>query len=244
MPARVHALLVARPDARVATDIRLQRVLSALAAQSVPVHALTIVLCGAHANDRTLQRIAGESSAEGVITADRRTSFADALGLASRRLDGDAVWVLDQDTNPAPDALVRLLGALETSPSVAVAAPKLVRADDNDRIVSLGVTLTRGGRSVGLADGEHDQGQHDAGDDVLGSDVRGILVRADAWRALGGIDPALAGADEGLDLGVRAFQRTIPSVRGSVTTPSPHRSYEEYWNINQLSIGLPPSGAP
>lgn len=41
-----------------------------------------------------------------------------------------------------------------------------------------------------------------------------------------------------------AFQRTIPSVRGSVTTPSPHRSYEEYWNINQLSIGLPPSGAP
>ena len=57
------------------------------------------------------------------------------------------------------------------------------------------------GRTVGLADGEHDQGQHDAGEDVLGTDVRGILVRADAWRRLGGIDRALAGADEGLDLG-------------------------------------------
>ena len=41
-----------------------------------------------------------------------------------------------------------------------------------------------------------------------------------------------------------SLQRTIPSVRGSVTTPSPHRSKEKYWNINQLSIGLPLSGAP
>ena len=168
MPARVHALLVVRPDARVATDIRLDRVLSALAAQARPVDTLTIVLCGPHATDRELQRIAGESAAEAVITADRGTSFAEALALASRRLGGDAVWVLDQDTTPAPDALVRLMGALETAPSVAIAAPKLVRADDHDRIVSLGVSMTRGGRAVGLAGGEHDQGQHDATEVVLG----------------------------------------------------------------------------
>jgi hypothetical protein len=37
--------------------------------------------------------------------------------------------------------------------------------------------------------------------------VRGILVRTDAWRALDGLDSALAGADEGLDLGVRARLR-------------------------------------
>src|SRR5690606_7222856 len=35
------------------------------------------------------------------------------------------------------------------------------------------------------------------------------------------------------------LQRTIPSVRGSVTTPSPHRSYKKYGNINPLSIGFP-----
>ena len=33
------------------------------------------------------------------------------------------------------------------------------------------------------------------------------------------------------------LQRTIPSVRVSFTTPSLHRSYKTYWNINQLSIG-------
>ena len=35
------------------------------------------------------------------------------------------------------------------------------------------------------------------------------------------------------------LQRTIPSVRGSVTTPSPHRIYKEYGNIKPLSIGCP-----
>lgn len=228
MPARVHALLVVRPDGRVAADIHLERTLTALRAQSRPVDALTIVLCDA---DASVQAVAAASHAEAVISADRRTSFADALTLGSHRLDGDAVWVLSHDTIPDPDALARLAGALETAPSVAFAAPKLVRADEKDRIVSLGVSVTRYGRTVGLADGEHDQGQHDAGEDVLGTDVRGILVRADAWRRLGGIDRALAGADEGLDLGIRARLRggrvalaptAIVAIAGS--GPSPVRA--------------------
>ena len=35
------------------------------------------------------------------------------------------------------------------------------------------------------------------------------------------------------------LQRTIPSVRGTFINPSPHRSYNKYWNINQLSIHYP-----
>ncbi len=201
MPARVHALLVVRPDGRGPADLHLSRTLAALAAQSRPVDRLTVVLCG---GDERLRQLAAESGAEGVIVAGRGTGFAEALRMATHRLDGDAVWLLAQDTAPAPRALARLAGALETAPSVAFAAPKLVRWDDAGVIVSLGVTMTRTGRAIGLADAELDQGQHDGGEDVLGADVRGVLVRADAWRRLEGIDPALAGADEGLDLGVRA----------------------------------------
>jgi len=201
MPSRVHALLVVRSDGHVAPDIHLRRTLAALAAQTRPVDALTIVVCG---DDARVGDIVARSGAEGVISAGRSTRFADALRMASLRLNGDAVWLLAQDTAPEPDALARLAAALETAPSVAFAAPKLVRWDDRSHIVSLGVTMTRTGRAVALADGEHDQGQHDTREDVLGSDVRGILVRADAWRRLSGLDPALDGADEGLDLGVRA----------------------------------------
>lgn len=204
MPARVHALLVVRPDGRVPADLHLQRTLTALKEQSRPLDALTLVLCG---TDDSLSRLAADSGAEAVITADRHTSFAEAVAMASRRIDGDAVWLLAQDCAPAPDALMRLAGALETAPSVAIAAPKLVRWDDAGQIVSLGMSMTSLGRTVALADGELDQGQHDAREDVMGADIRGLLVRAAAWRELAGIDRALAGADEGLDLGVRARLR-------------------------------------
>ena len=205
MPAvssnRVHAVLVVRPDGRTPAAFHLRRTLAALAEQTRPVDALTIVLCG---GDDRLIEIVDASGAESVVKAPASTGFAAATELASSRLDGDAVWLLSQDTAPEPDALNRLAGALELSPSVAFVAPKLVRWDDRSEIVSLGVGMTRFGRTVGLADDELDQGQHDAREDVLGADVRGILVRRDAWERLRGLDRGLAGADEGLDLGVRA----------------------------------------
>lgn len=201
MPARVHALLVVRPDGRTPADLHLKRTLAALEAQTRPLDLLTIVLCG---TDAKVREVAAASGAESVIAMPRGAGYAESLRAATVRLDGDAVWLLAQDTAPEPEALARLVTTLDSAPSVAVAAPKLVRWADSGRIVSLGVTMTRFGRTVRLAEGELDQGQHDAAEDVLGADVRGLLVRADAWRALGGLDPALVGADEGLDLSIRA----------------------------------------
>ena len=201
MPARVHAVLVVRPEGRIPAAPHLTRTLQALAAQTRPVDALTIVLCG---NDPELRQIAAASGAEGIITASPGTPFAAATALATPRLTGDAVWLLAQDTAPDPDALLRLAGVLELSSSLAVAAPKLVAWEAPAEIVSLGVSVTRYGRTVELAAGELDQGQRDGDADVLGADVRGMLVRRESWRALGGLDPALGGADEGLDLSVRA----------------------------------------
>ncbi|GAA2004115.1 glycosyltransferase [Microbacterium ulmi] len=201
MPARVHALLVVRPDGRIPAAHHLRRTLRALDEQTRKPDALTIVVCGA---DPGVTEAAAASGAESVITTSGGTGFAAALALATHRVEADAVWLLAQDTAPQPEALHRLVGALELAPSVAFVAPKLVRWDDATEIVSLGVGMTRLGRAVGLSDGELDQGQHDAEEDVLGSDVRGILVRSDAWHELGGLDAALRGADEGLDLGVRA----------------------------------------
>jgi len=203
MPARVHALLVVRPDGRTPAAFHLRRTLAALDEQVRPVDALTVVMCG---GDDHLHEIVQASSATSVVRAPASTGYAAAAALAFGGADddADARWLLAQDTAPEPEALSQLVGALELSPSVAFVAPKLVRWDDRVEIVSLGVSMTRFGRSVGLADGELDQGQHDGHEDVLGADVRGILIRADAWASLGGLDAGLAGADEGLDLGVRA----------------------------------------
>lgn len=201
MPARVHALLVVRPDGRTPAAHHLRRTLAALAEQTQPVDALTIVVCGP---DPLALEAAREAEGAALVMASGATGFAAALELCHVDERADAVWLLAQDTAPDRDALARLAGTLELAPSAAFVAPKLVRVDDRSVIASLGVGMTRFGRAVGLADDEHDQGQNDAADDVIGADVRGLLVRAAAWRELGGLDPALAGADEGLDLGVRA----------------------------------------
>lgn len=204
MPARVHALLVVRVDGADDQATRhLQRTLRAVRSGDRRPDAVTLVVCG-----RVVPRItelAATAGVEAVIEAPRNTGYAAALRMASVRLgDADAVWLLAQDTAPDADALHLLAGSLEVQPSVAAAAPKLVAWEAPDAIVSLGVSMTRLGRSVGLVDGRLDQGQHDGAEDALGADIRGLLVRRAVWDLLGGIDPGLQGADEGLDLGIRS----------------------------------------
>ena len=233
MPApRVHAVLVARPDSRALGLTHFTETIEALRAQTVPVEALTIVLCG---RDTRFAAAADASGAEGIIQTDGATGFAAAVALASARVEPDrALWLLAQDTLPAPDALALLSAQLELGPSIAVVAPKLVQRADPDVIASLGVSMTAGGAAVELAAGQFDQGQHDAREDVLGADVRGMLLRAER-RADLLPDPALGGGDEGLDIGVRARLggarvAIAPQARVSISSdgvaglPEPKRS--------------------
>ena len=200
MPARAHAIIVARAGR--SASAQLSRTLDALSAQSLPPAAVTVVVLGDAAPVRALPGIG--HIVEGIIEARTSTTFSEAVALAGPRVSaGSAVWLLAEDTVPEPDALQLLAGALERSPSAAVAAPKLVEQDDDREIVSMGVSMTRWGRAIELASGELDQGQHDDAEDALGADVRGMLIRGEAPSVLRP-DTALADADEGLDLGVRA----------------------------------------
>lgn len=200
MPARVHAIIVARPGP--SARAQLLRTLDAVRSQTLAPDAVTLVLCGDAATARESEAVA--NTVEGIIEARPSTSFAEAIDLARPRVpEGSAIWLLAQDTAPHPRALERLVGTLERSPSAAIVAPKVVATDNDREIVSLGVSMTALGRSVELAAGELDQGQHDRMDDALGADIRGLLIRGEVRDALRP-DPALAGADEGLDLGVRA----------------------------------------
>ena len=200
MPARVHAIIVARPGDPARTQ--LLHTLDALHRQTVPVSAVTVVVTGSAAALRRGDSLDG--IVEGIVEARSGTSFAEAVAMGQQRADeSHALWLLAQDTAPAPDALAHLAGALERSPSALIAAPKLVSLADDREIVSLGVSMSRYGRTVELASGELDQGQHDGIEDALAADIRGMLIRAEVRPHLRP-DPALGGMDEGLDLGVRA----------------------------------------
>ncbi|WP_407316882.1 glycosyltransferase [Isoptericola halotolerans] len=128
------------------------------------------------------------------------------------------LWVLHDDSLPAPDALGHLLRAVEHSAAVAVAGCKQRRwqADEDGRasvpdpdhpglLVEVGYTVSPlGRRTTGVDDTEIDQGQHDAREDVLAVGLAGALVRRSVWSDLGGTDPELGRFGDSLDLCRRA----------------------------------------
>lgn len=114
-------------------------------------------------------------------------------------------WLLHEDSVPAPDALAELVAAARRTRDAAVVGPKLVALDDPRRLLSVGIRLTRAGRPAEPAlAGQLDQGQHDERSDVLGVPLAGMLVRAEVFTELGGLDRAFDHGTEGLDLSWRA----------------------------------------
>ncbi|WP_375388531.1 glycosyltransferase [uncultured Amnibacterium sp.] len=118
--------------------------------------------------------------------------------------DEEWLWLLANDNAPEPTALERLLRSVEASPSVAVAGPKRMQWDAPAYLQSFGETMTPWGTAVEMAEPELDQAQYDRHSDVLGVAAGGMLVRADAWKRLGGFDRALPAVDDALDFCVRA----------------------------------------
>ena len=115
------------------------------------------------------------------------------------------VWLLHDDTAPAPDALAELLAAVERAPSVAVAGCKQLDADDRRRLIDVGLSVSRWAERLALVDvDEQDQGQHDARSDVFAVNSAGMLVRRDVWERLGGFDPALPATGDDVDYCWRA----------------------------------------
>ncbi|MFC8191169.1 glycosyltransferase [Cellulomonas sp. NPDC057328] len=146
------------------------------------------------------------------VSAPGARSFGDAV-VAGLALLAEAVderptawlWLLHDDSAPAPAALAQLVKTVGHAPSVAVAGCKQRTWTEPERLLEVGLRTTRSGRRVtDVEAGELDQGQHDGRTDVLGVGVAGALVRRDVWDALGGTDAALGPFGDGLDLSRRA----------------------------------------
>ncbi|WP_353815395.1 glycosyltransferase family 2 protein [Agromyces sp. SYSU T00266] len=185
---------------------RLRATIDALRSQTRQPDDLAVVLMDA--DDATRRRVEALRPSH-VVSLGASQPFGAAVAAVERTLpeppdERSSLWLLAEDSAPEPTALESLVAALENARTAAIAAPKLVEWDDPKRIVRFGRSVTRGGRSLAIVDGELDQGQHDDLSDILGADPVGMLVRHSVWRHLEGFDPALPVVDDGLDLGMRA----------------------------------------
>ncbi len=201
MNPRVTAIIVAQQGGE-----HLARTLDALRAQTRKPNIVLAVDNSAKSTAAEDFRNFGPTQ---IISVGEKISFGEAVDLASRVVPvasgpDEFFWLLAQDSAPEPQALAALLGALEVSPSVAIAGPKQMDWDAPDHIREFGLTLTRGGKTVSLVTDELDQGQHDQLSDVMAVGANGMLMRQSLWHELGGFDPHLRVVDDALDFSVRA----------------------------------------
>jgi len=180
----------------------LSRTLDALKSQSVSIDRTLLVDTSTNEVCSVMARSSGITE---VYKLSSNTSLAESLFLALEKIEqADWVWILHDDSAPQPDALKNLLRAVELSPSVAVAGPKLVDWN-NPRLVSqLGLTLTPMGDLFSSVSGEFDQSQHDDVDDVLAVGTAGALIRFDVLKQLDGFNLAAPELAVDFDFSIRA----------------------------------------
>lgn len=144
--------------------------------------------------DESCLKIAQASGVSEIHQLPASTTFANSVGFAVKNISSSFLqtpqwlWLLHDDSAPDKDALKHLLHAVELSPSVTVAGPKLVDWNDSRVVNQLGLTLTPLGDLFSIVSGELDQSQHDESDDVLVIGTAAALIRFDVLTQLGGFD--------------------------------------------------------
>ena len=161
-----------------------------------------------------------------------KTPGAPNLGEALRRAEAQpdfptpvpgtphALWILHDDSAPAPSCLAEQLKVLESGTSIKVVGAKQRLWDKANQIVEVGIRATRSGRRLQEMDiGEVDQGQYDGREDVLGVGTAGMLVDWDTFYRLDGFDPYLGPFGDGLEFSRRvhlAGYRVVVAPRAVV----------------------------
>jgi GT2 family glycosyltransferase len=205
--SRVVALLVSHDGSR-----WLPAVLDGLRSQTTPVDEVVCVDTGSRDESPDLLLDAYDE----VVTLPGRTSYPEALRTGLEQFgpdDAEWVWLLHDDSNPAPDALARLLAAAADDPDADVLGPKLREWPSLKRLLEVGVTISgTGRRETGLEPGEYDQGQHDEVHEVLAVNTAGMLVRRCVLDTLGGLDDNLPIFGNDVDFGWRAARQGFRTV--------------------------------
>ena len=142
-----------------------------------------------------------------VVTSTRNDGFAAGVnqGLLRRR-SGDLIVLLNDDATVAPDALLQCAASLEAYPGAIAVAPRVMLANEPDRIDSIGVVVRQNGEAFNAFIGQPWEAQVADGDEVLGPCFGAALFRPDAFepQMVGPIDERYRLYYEDIDWGLRA----------------------------------------
>lgn len=139
--------------------------------------------------DGSVARLRAEFPGLWIVETGANLGFGGGInhGIATARSAGaDFLWLLNNDTTVAPDALRQLIDALNGRPDAAFAVPIIYYADRPDVIWYAGATVTPpSGHHLHRGLGEQDQGQFEGIEELECACACSLLVRARALEDIG-----------------------------------------------------------
>lgn len=222
---------------------------------------VTVVVADNASTDGSVAWIRQHCPTVEVVVFDQNYGFTGGYNraLADPVLAGyDYFLLLNSDVEVTPEWLVPLVEAMRSDNTIGAAMPKLRGYDRREYfeyagacggfIDALGYPFCRG-RIFGMV--EKDEGQYDTVRDIFWATGAAMLVRADVWRELQGLDEAFFAHMEEIDLCWRLHRRgyrvvVVPQSvvyhvgGGALPASSPRKTYFNFRNnLAMLYKNLP-----
>lgn len=171
--------------------------LDALLAQTAPAELLVVDNAS---TDGTAALVRDRYPQVGLVQATRNLGFAGGVALALGHVATPLVALLNSDAVPDPGWLAALLSRLEAQPGCAAVGSKVLLAPGRTVVNSAGGEVDRHGHGRDRGYLVPDDGRFDAAAEVFYAPATAVLLRADAVRAVGGVDPTYFLYHEDVDL--------------------------------------------
>lgn len=176
--------------------------LDSLRAQTVPL--LELIVPDNGSTDGSRELLATQYPEAQVIPLGSNLGFSRAVNAGIKASRGDAILLLNNDTELAPCCLAELLSAMQTDETVGMCAPKMVYADDPTLINSAGHACGPDGVVVDIGRGWPDGPWFEQPREVLGACAGAALYRRAMLEEIGLFDESFFISFEDADLNWRA----------------------------------------
>lgn len=149
--------------------------LEALAAQTYP--NLEVIVVDNASQDGSAAWVRTHYPQFGLLEHPRNLGFAAGFNRGASLARGDWLLSVNPDLTPAPDFVSQLMRAVGGDARLGMAAPRLLRGDDPDRLDSTGLFIDRRRRPYDRGQMQKDTGQYDSAHQIFGACGAAALYR-------------------------------------------------------------------
>jgi len=139
-----------------------------------------------------------------VIALDQNVGFAAGVNAGIRACASEYVVLLNNDTEVAPDWLMRAVSELDRSPQYAFAASKILDFKDRELIDTVADGFSWFGVPFKVGEGERDCGQYEAPFEIFSACAAASFYRRSLFDDIGYFDEDFFAYVEDVDISIRA----------------------------------------